>query len=1249
MKKFLYSAAALALAFFAGSCQRENLEPVAGSGKVTYTVQVPGAIATKADYSDGFVLTYEVYRDGDLDDMDADPIYEGTKEFLGGKADLTLEFVKDQKFTVLFWAQKEDAYDLDDLRAVSFKANANAEVFAGKDHVVSCASETDGMVSLVRPVGQINIATLTSGLTLGATTTVVPTHSMVTVSGLYTTYNVATKEVSGTHSVAFAKESVPEAAFDGYADYTPVATTYTGFMPTEGSTVDVDFKIYTENDGEITHSVPQVPVKANVRTYIIGNLVTATDDYTITLDETWPDEKNEVEVVWVSVSSAQGLQEAIDEAEGGKITNITLEGDIDLSTLAGLVSTKAAAPTYGVNIPYGKQLVLDLNGSTISQTVKQTSGYSMIQNDGELVIIDSKGTGRISYKDSGNGGEYISNTITNRGILTIKGGIIENITSEATADVGYAYTIDTSVWGESSEVVVNIEGGTLKSLYSPLRLNGASSTKAVVANISGGELYGRIDHQMSTSTPAKAVLNITGGTFNAYGLKTDVIMVFGSGADSDASGIELNVAGGTFNAPILIYRGAGVTLGQGFNENFITDGTFAWNPTAFVAPGKAAVKDGQVWVIADAEVSVNGVGYLTLADALAAVEAEAEVKLFRDVNIESIVVPAGKNITLDLNGKTLAGESSTAGKNYDMIDVRGTLTVKNGTLTAEFKGTNMGWSASTNVFNVTAGGVLNLRNVAAKNLGGSDMGFVAHLNNWGEVTLNVEDSNLESNYVAVRVFNSGYDPNNVTIRNSVLKGGSYAFWVHNYTADDFGSADKAASQAELLNFDIFDNGNTFIGKNDTPIRYGMTNSIYQGAESAVKIGETVYSSISEAVAAAENGETIVLTRNIKQVDGVIVTDKNLTIDLNNKTFTVTEGASTNNRNFKINGSSVVTIMNGTMVAAGDYSSGAYGTIRTEGTANVTLNNLKLYNSRGNGLNVKALSGTTVTINDTEIYSQYGGGVEAAGGIVELNKVTVKQEGMYTAPYNSMTISVNGGGTATVNSGVYSTKCITAEEANNQGTSHGPWCAGVLNSGGTLIINGGTFSNDNFGDDALATAARGLLLADTDANIQINDGTFNAVKKIIDIQNNLGDASRNPKATLQGGTYSSNPLTWDGLISVVEGKEPVESTDGRWTLVRVQQNNEIWYTSDEMKLEPTTPTAFNANIVSNVWDSTTGKGVITFDAPLTAIGNEAFKRITNTTPSNWITSISLPNSVETIGDYAFYHCCPVKVPDDYYKV
>ena len=236
-------------------------------------------------------------------------------------------------------------------------------------------------------------------------------------------------------------------------------------------------------------------------------------------------------------------------------------------------------------------------------------------------------------------------------------------------------------------------------------------------------------------------------------------------------------------------------------------------------------------------------------------------------NDPSITIAAEKNLTIDLNGKKLSAISKQTGKNYNMIDVRGTLTVKNGNIEYEHKGANMEWNSSTNIFNVTAGGVLNIEGVTAKNLGGSDMGFVAHLNNWGEVTLNVENSTLESNYVAVRVFNSGYDMNNVTIKNSTLKGGNYAFWVHNYTVADFGTQEKADAQKALLNFDIFNGTNTFEGKNNTPIRYGFTDAIYLEANGLRYENNTYYIPSANALVALSNktikaGEKVVLTANI---------------------------------------------------------------------------------------------------------------------------------------------------------------------------------------------------------------------------------------------------------------------------------------------------------------------------------------------------------------------------------------------------
>lgn len=204
-----------------------------------------------------------------------------------------------------------------------------------------------------------------------------------------------------------------------------------------------------------------------------------------------------------------------------------------------------------------------------------------------------------------------------------------------------------------------------------------------------------------------------------------------------------------------------------------------------------------------------------------------KVSLGCDIAVKdaTITIPAGVSSTLDLNGHTLSATSTQTGSNYNLVDVRGNLTVTNGTITTEHKGTNMGWNNSTNVFNVTAGGVLNITDATVENLGGSDMNFCVHLNNWGEVTLNVENSTLNATYMAVRVFNSGYDKNNVTIKNSTL-GGKYCFWVHNYTEADFGSNYNKDTIDARLNLNIYGNGNTFNYTSKAPVIYGFTDSIY---------------------------------------------------------------------------------------------------------------------------------------------------------------------------------------------------------------------------------------------------------------------------------------------------------------------------------------------------------------------------------------------------------------------------------------
>ena len=102
MKKLLYSAAILALGFFAASCQQESLEPVGGN-TVTYTVQVPEALATRAlgdDVTNINTLHYEVYRTAGPETVTFTGVdnllYHKTATVNNGTATIALELVTSQ-------------------------------------------------------------------------------------------------------------------------------------------------------------------------------------------------------------------------------------------------------------------------------------------------------------------------------------------------------------------------------------------------------------------------------------------------------------------------------------------------------------------------------------------------------------------------------------------------------------------------------------------------------------------------------------------------------------------------------------------------------------------------------------------------------------------------------------------------------------------------------------------------------------------------------------------------------------------------------------------------------------------------------------------------------------------------------------------------------------------------------------------------------------------------------------------------
>ena len=391
----------------------------------------------------------------------------------------------------------------------------------------------------------------------------------------------------------------------------------------------------------------------------------------------------------------------------------------------------------------------------------------------------------------------------------------------------------------------------------------------------------------------------------------------------------------------------------------------------------------------------------------------------------TLTVSNGKKLTIDLNGKKLSATSTQSGKNYDMILVKGNLTVKNGTITIQHTGTDMEWSAMTTIFDITAGGAVNLDGVTAKNLGGSAMAFVAHLNNWGDATLNVDNSTLESTYIAVRAFNSGNDMNNITIKNSTING-KYCFWVHNYkTAGDSKGTDAT------LNVSIFGNNNTFEYTGIAPVLYGFNEPLYFDEYGT----EIVFNAerLAANLTADKENVSVILGANIDvpinslgQMTGGSgeyklggENTKAINIDLNDNKLNITTtywsaiGAKNNDALF--------TIKNGTMTSTGN-SAGTWNAwdVRLS-NCNYAIEDVVFEKAVALDNAGKAVTMKNVTITDTHNTDTYGLWITAEGQTVTLDGCTIdmtpatdgrgiKIDNQYVAEADQKKVTLNVAGT-----------------------------------------------------------------------------------------------------------------------------------------------------------------------------------------------------------------------------------------------
>ncbi|MBR4660011.1 MAG: hypothetical protein IKO77_01085 [Bacteroidales bacterium] len=285
------------------------------------------------------------------------------------------------------------------------------------------------------------------------------------------------------------------------------------------------------------------------------------------------------------------------------------------------------------------------------------------------------------------------------------------------------------------------------------------------------------------------------------------------------------------------------------------------------------------------------------------------------------------------------------------------------------------------------------------------------------------------------------------------------------------------------------------------------------------VGGDKYESLYDAVAAAASGATVEMIANSTETMGFTLT-KSLTIDLCEFTVTYDSGTGSvdtgkfpNSRAIKIGGSEAiaVTVENGTIVVGNNV----YGPFRIEnGNADVVLDGLILNNSMAYGLGTKIVDAHSVAISNTVVNSVVGGGIEKGCDCpTTLTNVTVNQTEEDTQhPWISTAISTEYGGPLTVVSGSYSGKVA----------------AYLFSSGGTMNINGGSFT----GNEAAIrvqnnTQESGWTGAST---INITAGTF--VGPLILDAWGATDPVPNATMTITGGTFTTT--TGQGALFQVNG-------------------------------------------------------------------------------------------------------------------
>ena len=370
-------------------------------------------------------------------------------------------------------------------------------------------------------------------------------------------------------------------------------------------------------------------------------------------------------------------------AAAGIVLPEAADGVITLDNGAYVMSGDTTAT---IKVPNGKNATLDLNGKTL--TNKMGEHTIIVENGATLTIT---GNGIVDNVSHGKAAVY------NEGTVTLAGGTFKRSVEKGTYS---SYSGNGNSWytiANYGTMEINI-GVTVENAggYSSMIRNGSDRVTAnCYLTIKGGNFAGGINTVKNdrfgvltinggnfSNTAQYVIMNwnkaeITAGTFQT--LDTASAVLFTSAYDSDANTVgNLTISGGEFKRAsdtqemIVDHYDA-----SNSGTATVTGGKFDADISKYIPTDYVQSADGTVEKLGEtnAVAKVGDTYYKTLADAVAAADNNT-VTLLKDVTAD-ITIPAGKTMTLDLNGKTLTNVNDHTILNNGNLTITGTGKVDN--------------------------------------------------------------------------------------------------------------------------------------------------------------------------------------------------------------------------------------------------------------------------------------------------------------------------------------------------------------------------------------------------------------------------------------------------------------------------------------------------------------------------------------------------------------------------------------------